>query len=81
MLTEYIEKAMQKAKYEKLEDGTWYAEIPNFQGVWANGKTVERTRKELQEILEEWLFLGIKDGDSIPKISGMEIKIKEKVSV
>ena len=81
MLTEYIQKALEKSEYKKLEDKSWFAEIPGFEGVWANTKTVEGTRKELQEVLEEWLFLKIKDGDSIPKISGMEIKIKEKVLV
>lgn len=35
------------AAYKTLEDGTWFAEIPKFPGVWANGKTVESCRKEL----------------------------------
>jgi predicted RNase H-like HicB family nuclease len=40
-----------------LEDGTWFAEIPGFEGVWANSKTVENCRNELIEVLEEWLIL------------------------
>lgn len=36
MLTEYIQKAMELALYEIIEDeGTYWSEIPNFQGVWA----------------------------------------------
>jgi len=80
MITEYIKKALEKARYEKLEDGTWFAEIPGFQGVWANGKTVEETRNELQEVLEEWILLTVKDGEQLPKIGGVEIKIKETVT-
>jgi predicted RNase H-like HicB family nuclease len=41
MLSEYIQKALGNAHYKILEDGTWFAEIPNFQGVWANDNTVK----------------------------------------
>ena len=43
---------MEKAEYKKLENGTWFAEIPGFKGVWANGDTVEKCRTELLEVLE-----------------------------
>ncbi|MDI7258709.1 MAG: type II toxin-antitoxin system HicB family antitoxin [Thermodesulfobacteriota bacterium] len=59
MLFKYIQKALEKAQYKALEDGTWFAEIPKFQGVWANARTVEECRHELMEVLEEWLFLKI----------------------
>lgn len=77
MLTEYIQKALEKAQYKELDHGTWFAEIPGFEGVWANGDTVEKCRHELKEVLEEWLILKIRDQDTIPKIEGAEIKIKE----
>ncbi len=53
MLVEYIQGALEDAEYKSLENGTWFAEIPGFKGVWANGKTVEECRKELVEVLEE----------------------------
>lgn len=77
MLFEYVQGALEKAEYKKLDDGTWFAEIPNFEGVWANGKTVEECRKELMEVLEEWLVLKLRDGDPIPVVKGIEINIKE----
>jgi len=77
MLSEYIQKALEKAQYKKLEDGTWFAEIPGFKGVWANASTVEQCRHELLEVLEEWLILKIRDHDAIPIIEGVEIKVKE----
>jgi len=80
MLTEYIQIALKKAQYKILENGTWFAEIPVFEGVWANAKTVEECRYELQEVLEEWLVLKIRDRDPIPEIEGLEIKIKEMVA-
>jgi predicted RNase H-like HicB family nuclease len=77
MLIEYIQIALKKAQYKILDNGTWFAEIPGFEGVWANAKTVEECRYELQEVLEEWLVLKIRDRDPIPEIEGVEIKIKE----
>ena len=67
MLIEYIQGALERAQYKKLEDETWFAEIPKFEGVWANGQTVEQCRKELVEVLEEWLILKIRDKDPLPE--------------
>ncbi len=77
MLSEYIQKALEKAQYKLLDDGTWFADIPGFEGVWANARTVEECRHELMEVLEEWIVLKIRDHDPIPKIEGVEIKIRE----
>ncbi len=77
MLSEYIKKALEKARYKVLEDGTWFAEIPGFEGVWANGASVEECRHELMEVLEEWLALKIRDRGSIPEVERVGIRIKE----
>lgn len=66
MLTAFIHAGLKKAKYETLENGMVYAEIPELQGVWAEGKTVEDCRNELVEVIEGWLFLKLKDGDPLP---------------
>ena len=66
MLTEFIYKQLQKASYELLEDKTYYGEISGLKGVWANAKKLEDCRRELQEVLEGWLILKLRDGDSIP---------------
>ena len=66
-MMEYTQKALDEAEYKRLDDGTWFGEIPGFEGVWANGPTVESCRKELVEVLEEWLILKLRDGDPMPK--------------
>jgi predicted RNase H-like HicB family nuclease len=48
---------MRKATYELIEDGTFFGEIPGFEGVWGNAKTLEECRQELKETLEGWLIL------------------------
>lgn len=81
MLVEYIQGALEDAEYKRLANRTWFAEIPGFKGVWANGKTVEKCRKELVEVLEEWLILKLRDADPIPLVKGYEISIKKVTSV
>jgi predicted RNase H-like HicB family nuclease len=63
MMIEYINTAIENAEYKKLEDGTWFVEIPGYEGVWANGDNIEACRRELMEVLEEWLLLKIKDNN------------------
>ena len=77
MLFEYAQKAIEKAVYKRLDNGTWFAEIPGFPGVWANGRTVESCRKELWGVLEEWITLKLRDREPIPKIGGVTVRIRE----
>jgi len=73
MLVEYINKQLQKASYKLLEDGTYYGEILGLKGVWANAKKLEDCRQELQEVLEGWLILKLRDGDPIPGLKTSQI--------
>jgi predicted RNase H-like HicB family nuclease len=66
MLTNYIRAAMRHAHYELLEDETFYGEIPNFEGVFANAETLEDCREQLQEVLEGWIVLGLRLGHPLP---------------
>jgi len=68
MILEYVNKALEKSSYKKLKDGTWFAEIPGFEGVWSNAPNVEACRKELVEVLEEWLILKLRDNEAIPSL-------------
>jgi len=65
MLTAYINEAMSRATYKILEDSAHFGEVPGLQGVWANATALETCRRELQEVLEGWLILKIRDNDSI----------------
>jgi len=77
MIFEYCQKAIEKAEYKKLEDGTWFAELAGFKGVWGNGESVEACRKELITVLEEWIILKLRDKDPLPEVDGLKIEIKE----
>lgn len=74
MLTLYIQAAMRQAKYEILaDDNSFYGEISGCQGVWANAPTLEACRDELQEVLEGWIILGLRNGHSLPVINGINL--------
>ncbi len=67
MLSEYIRLAMEQAQYEIIEDDkTYFGKIPGFDGLWANGKTLEECRKELQETLEDWLLMSLRRNLPVP---------------
>jgi len=55
MLTEYVERAMSKAMYNKLEDGTYCGKILECPGTIAFGETLYQCQIELRAVLEGWL--------------------------
>ncbi|MDK1082399.1 MAG: type II toxin-antitoxin system HicB family antitoxin [Anaerolineae bacterium] len=73
MLTTYIQAAMRAAKYEIIEDDTYYGKIPGFQGVWGSANTLESCREELQSALEDWLVLGLRLGHDLPVVAGIDL--------
>ena len=78
MLLEYFKAAMRHARYEILsDDGTFYGEIPECNGVYANAKTLESCRDELEEVLEEWVMFRVYKNLPIPTIDDYEIAIRE----
>ncbi len=78
MISEYIQAALSHAKYEILqEDGTFYGEIPECNGVYANAGQLEDCREELKEVLEEWVLFRIHRNLPLPVIDGVELAIKE----
>jgi len=81
MITQYIKQQLKKASYKILEDGTFFGEIPGVKGVWANAKNLEDCRRELQEVLEEWILLKLSDGDSIPGLVIQKNKTKQPLTM
>ncbi|MBI2848921.1 MAG: type II toxin-antitoxin system HicB family antitoxin [Chloroflexi bacterium] len=78
MLTDYIRAAMQRARYEILQDsGAYYGSIPGFQGVWADAPTLEACREELQEVLEDWILLTLRRAEALPVIDGIDLNVKD----
>jgi predicted RNase H-like HicB family nuclease len=73
LLIEYINGAMRRAVYKPLANGTWFGEIPDFEGLWASGSTVEAACEELESVLEGWIILGLRLGHSLPVVDGIDL--------
>jgi predicted RNase H-like HicB family nuclease len=75
MLSEFINRQLGKAKYKILKDGSYFGVIPSVRGVWANSRSLENCRKELREVLEEWILLRVRNREEIP---GFELKVDQR---
>jgi predicted RNase H-like HicB family nuclease len=81
MLTRYIHEAMERARYELIADEEpYYGEIPEIQGLWARGKTLEACRRNLAAALDDWLLFSIARGLPIPPIGGIELRPPDLVA-
>ena len=82
MIGEYIQKALEKAKYEIIKDEEpFYGEVEKLPGVWATGKTLEECRRKLSEVIEGWIIIRLKRGLPIPPIDGCEIKEPKELEI
>jgi len=73
ILSEYIDSALDRAEYEKLDDGSYSGSIPVCPGVIAFADTLRDCERELRSVLEDWLLLGLKLGHILPVIRGIDL--------
>ena len=78
MFSEYIQAALTLAEYDTLEDGSYVATVEGLQGVIAIGDSIEECRRDLIEVIEGWIVLRLKLGDSIPPIQGISINVSSE---
>ncbi len=78
MLTEYIEKAMERAQVEKIENGRYFASMTDFKGPWADGETREDCLRELRSVFEEWLVIALREDDELPELTGVSLNFGGK---
>jgi predicted RNase H-like HicB family nuclease len=73
-LTDYIREAIRLAHYELMENGRFFATIPDLKGLWAEDATLEAYREELQSTLEDWIMLKVRFGDKdVPVLNGIDL--------
>lgn len=76
LIDRYVSRAMLRAEVKQYPDGSWFAEIPGFRGVWANNSSQEKTLAELEETLHEWIVLKIEDGDrDLPVVDSIDLNV------
>jgi predicted RNase H-like HicB family nuclease len=67
-LSDYVERALAQASYDKLEDGCFAGRIPQCPGVIAFSDTLRKCEDELRATLEDWALVGLKLGHSLPVV-------------
>ncbi len=65
-ITAYIEGALELARYDKLDDGSFAGEIQKLKGVAAFGRTLSDCENELRSTLEDWILVGLRMGHKLP---------------
>lgn len=80
VLSEYVERAMEHALYDKLDDGTYSGAIPQCRGVVAFSETLRGCEVELQSVLEDWILIGLKLGHHLPVIDGIDLNREPTVA-
>jgi predicted RNase H-like HicB family nuclease len=78
MIREYVDTGLRKARYDKLEDGSFVAEVPALRGAIATGSSLEECRGRLAEVIEEWVLVRVSRGLKVPAIDGIEVAVTAK---
>ena len=76
MIIRYVARALERAHYRVLEDGTFVATVRGLRGVIATGATLEACRGDLTEVIEEWVLVRVARGLAIPALDGATIKVR-----
>jgi len=73
LLDDYIDAVLKTARYEKIDSGTRvYAELRDFPGAWADGKTREEATKTLRQVLKGCIELQLERGQPLPRLKGVQ---------
>jgi predicted RNase H-like HicB family nuclease len=79
ILSEYLDRALAHAIYDKMEDGTFSGRIPLCKGLVAFGPTLKGCENELRSTLEEWILVGLKLEHSLPIVDGIDLNKEPRI--
>ena len=73
ILTDYVESALSRAAYERLEDGSYAGIIPECPGVVSFGADLSACKDELRSTLEDWVLVGLKLRQVLSVVAGINL--------
>lgn len=73
MFCEYVERAMEQALYDKLEDGSFSGRIPPCPGVIAFASSLKECQQELRSTLDDWILAGLKLHHALPVMGTIDL--------
>lgn len=75
MVSQYVATALERAQYRLVDDDTFAGTVPG-KGVIATGPTLEACRRELVEVVEEWVLVRIARGMTIPRLGKAIVRVR-----
>lgn len=82
MISAYIDAALSRAHYEWMQDeDPYYGEVTELPGVWASGKTLEECRRNLTDVVEEWVIIRIAHSLPIPPLGDTRLNLPRELFV
>ncbi|MBI4265795.1 MAG: type II toxin-antitoxin system HicB family antitoxin [Acidobacteria bacterium] len=76
MISRYVATALERAHYRLVDNGTFAATVRGLRGVIATGPTLEACRRELAEVIEEWILVRVARGLTIPPLGKTAVKVR-----
>lgn len=76
LIRRYAILAALRAQTERLGDGSWYAEVQGFPGVWTQGESERKALREIETVVRDWALLKIQDKDrDLPVIGEIDLNV------
>ncbi len=76
LIRRYAKLAAKRAESEKLEDGTWFASIRGFEGVWAEGESEEEALEAVEGVVRDWVCFKVIDKDrDLPVLDAINLNV------
>ena len=75
MIRSYLDRALRRASYTQLADGSYSAQVRGLRGVIATGRTIEACREDLESVIEGWILVRVARGLAIPALDGARIQV------
>lgn len=76
MISQYVAKALERADYRLVDDGSFAATVRGLRGVIATGATLEACRSNLAEVIEEWILVRVAQGLAVPPLGRAVVKVR-----
>jgi predicted RNase H-like HicB family nuclease len=75
MILRYTHRALHRATYVEMEDGSFAGEVPGLRGVLARGDDLRSCRDQLSEVIEEWVLVRLARGLPVPALDGLTVAV------
>lgn len=76
MIIQYVTTALERAHYRLVDDGTFAATVRGLRGVVATGTGLEACRRDLAEVVEEWVLIRVARGLVVPRLGKAMVTIR-----